>query len=159
MRRGRFSQPAAEYFLTVCTDGRCAGLAGPNVAKAILNEAHAMSADATWVVQSVIVMPDHIHLLITLGERLSLAKAVQRLKGKTSAILRSVNLGERGFFDRQLRPDDDRLPVFLSIYLNPCRAGLLPDSSKWPHYYCRDEEWAWFHGMLNADHPYPEWRK
>jgi REP element-mobilizing transposase RayT len=157
LRRGRFSQPAAEYFLTVCTDRRCAGLALPNVAKVILDEAHAMSADGTWIVQSLLVMPDHVHLLITLGERLSIAKAVQRLKAKTSAVLRRANLGwERGFYDRQLRPDDDRLAVFLYIYLNPYRAGLMPDSSKWPHYHCRDEEWAWLRGMLNADRPYPE---
>lgn len=158
LRRGRFSQAHADYFLTICTQARHDGLTAPSVARAILDEIHAMSADGAWAVQSAVVMPDHLHLLIALGERLALAKAVQRLKAKTSAALRSAGSSwERGFFDRQLRPDDDRLPIFLYIYLNPYRAGLLQKSAKWPHYYCRSEVWAWFRDMLDADRPYPEW--
>jgi hypothetical protein len=117
-----------------------------------------MMVDGTWTLSSAVVMPDHMHLLITLGERLPLTKAVQRLKSKTSAALRSTDIRwERGFFDRQLRPSDERLPIFLYIYLNPYRAGLLPGSGEWPHYYCREEEWVWFRDMLDADRPYPEW--
>ena len=158
LRRGRFSRAHAEYFLTICTEARHAGLTKPPVARAILDEIHAMSADGTWIVQSAVVMPDHLHLLIILRERLALTKAVQRLKARTSAGLRSADSSwERGFFDRQLRPEDDRLPVFLYIYLNPYQAGLLQESDKWPHYYCRSEVWAWFRDMLDADRPYPEW--
>lgn len=103
-------------------------------------------------------MPDHVHVLLLLGARLSLSKAVQRLKAKTSARLRLASIGwERGFYDRQLRPDDDRLAIFLYIYLNPYRAGLLPDAAQWPHYYCRAEEWKWFRDMLDSGRPYPEW--
>jgi putative transposase len=158
LRRGRFSQAHAEYFLTICTGARRAGLAIPAVATSILAEARSMTVDGTWTLNSAVVMPDHMHLLVTLGERLALAKAVQRLKAKTAGVLRSANITwERGFFDRHLRPDDERLPVFLYMYLNPYRAGLLPDSSKWPHYYCQEDEWTWFRDMLNADLPYPEW--
>jgi putative transposase len=158
LRRGRYSQPKAEYFLTICTQARHDGLTTSSVAHAILQEIHAMSVDGTWVVQSAVVMPDHLHLLIALGERLALAKAVQRLKAKTSAALRFAGSSwERGFFDRQLRPSDERLPIFLYIYLNPYRAGLLLGSGIWPHYYCNEGEWVWFRDMLDADRPYPEW--
>lgn len=158
LRRGRYSQPAAEYFLTVCTEARQTGLTTVDVAAAFLNEVQAMVSDGTWVTHCAVVMPDHVHLLITLGERPPLAKAVQRLKARTSAVLRTAGIRwERGFFDRRLRPDDERLPVFLYIYLNPFRAGLLPGSDKWPHYFCRDADWAWFRDLLDADRPYPEW--
>lgn len=117
-----------------------------------------MSADHTWQLRSVVVMPDHVHALIVLGARLSLAKSVQRLKAKTAAALRGADLGwERGFFDRQLRLNDDRLAIFLYLYLNPYRAGLLPATAAWPHYWCSDEDWLWFRDLLQADRPYPEW--
>jgi putative transposase len=158
LRRGRSSRPGVEYFLTICTEARNRALTAPPIAQAVLDEVKSMSVDGTWIVHCAVVMPDHMHLLITLGDRLPLAKAVQRLKAKTSATLRAVNISwERGFFDRQLRQDDERLPLFLYIYLNPYRAGLLADSARWPHYYCRDEEWAWFRSMLDSDRPYPEW--
>lgn len=158
LRRGRFSQSEAEYFLTICTEAKHSGLDMPSVAKTVFAEAHAMSADGTWGMQCAVVMPDHLHLLVTLGRRLSLARSIQRLKAKTSASLRAKGLSwERGFFDRQLRPDDNRMSLFLYIYLNPYRAGLMERSGQWPHYYCREEEWLWFRDMLDADLPHPEW--
>jgi len=158
LRRGRYSQPAAEYFLTICAEAGQTGLVVQPVADAIMNEARLMSADGTWNLLCAVIMPDHLHLLINLGERLSLGKAMQRLKAKTSATLRAQDIGwERGFFDRQIRPDDDRLAIFRYIYLNPYRAGLVAMSGKWLHYYCREEEWAWFRDMLDDERPYPEW--
>lgn len=158
LRRGRFSLAGREYFLTICTEGRRRGLTKPEIADAILTEANAMSADQTWILQCAVTMPDHLHLLIALGDRLPLAKAVQRLKAKTSAILRTYEIDwARGFFDRQLRPDDDRLAVYHYIYLNPYRAELLPVSNKWPHYFCREQDWLWFRDLLNTERPCPEW--
>ena len=117
-----------------------------------------MTADGSWTLKSAVVMPDHVHLLVTLGERPPLAKTVQRLKAKTSATLQVANIAwARGFFDRRLRPSEARLPVFLYIYLNPYRAGLLVESGKWPHYYCREQEWVWFRALLDFGCPDPEW--
>lgn len=158
LRRGRYSQPSSEYFLTLCTEAKQAGLTTKCVADAILNEARAMSVDGTWTLLCAVIMPDHLHLLIALGERLSLGKAVQRLKAKTSGTLRARGIAwERNFYDRQIRPDDDRLAVFRYIYLNPYRAGMLEKTDKWPHYHCREEEWGWFRDMLDDERPYPEW--
>ncbi len=83
LRRGRVSIPNAEYFLTVCTDERRTGLTLCAVATAILAEMHAMDADQTWQVRCAVVMPDHIHLIMILGERLTLGKSIARLKSKT----------------------------------------------------------------------------
>lgn len=158
LRRGRCSQPSAEYFLTICTQAGRAGLVTQPVADAILHEARAMSADGTWILLCAVIMPDHLHLLINLGERLALGKAVQRMKAKTSVTLRARGLvWERNIFDRQIRPGDDRLAVFRYIYLNPYQAGLLSSSDRWPYYHCREGEWAWFRDMLDCDRPYPEW--
>jgi hypothetical protein len=46
-----------------------------------------MDADATWQLRCGVVMPDHLHLLVVLGGRLPLSKAVSRLKAKASSSL------------------------------------------------------------------------
>ncbi|MBA4137372.1 MAG: hypothetical protein C0518_08675 [Opitutus sp.] len=114
LRRGRVSVLGGEYFLTICTDQRRPGLTTATTAPAILAEMHRMTADGTWTVRCATVMPDHIHVLFVLGERLPLGKCIQRLKAKTSAdLLDTACEWERDFFDHRLRPDDERLPIFL----------------------------------------------
>ncbi len=158
LRRGRFSQSGAGYFLTICTEEKRIGLSDSCVADALLTETKAMSADGTWSLRCAVVMPDHLHLLIELGVRLPLAKAVQRMKAKTSAKLRSAELQwARGFFDRKLRPDDELLSLFLYIYLNPYRAGLITSAQSWSSYYCCENDWSWFRDQLDQDRPIPSW--
>lgn len=158
LRRGRVSVPGSEYFLTICTEGRRGGLAVKGIGDAILEEAGAMGLDGTWILRCAIAMPDHLHLVIRLGERLPLAKTVQRLKAKTAGRLHAAGLEwERGYFDRHLRPDDDLLALFLYVYLNPYRAGLCARSDLWRWYYCHPDDWTWFRGYLDAERPLPEW--
>ena len=103
-------------------------------------------------------MPDHLHLLIRLGESLPLGECVKLFKGRLSPCLRPARLHwQDGFYDHQLRPADDELAVFLYIYLNPYRAGLLPGTKTWPGYRCRPEDWAWFGALTKECTPQPEW--
>jgi putative transposase len=160
LRRGRFSQPGATYFLTLCTEDRHAGLTHTAISERILAETHAMTTDTTWILRAATIMPDHLHLLITLGERLTLDKAANRLKAKTSALLRvhpSPLAWQRGFFDHKLRADEPLFGIFLYIYLNPYRAALAERTARWPWFYCCDEDWAWFKDYLDADLPPLEW--
>ena len=164
LRRGRVSIPHADYFLTVCTDRKRPGLTSPAAATAILTELRAMDADGTWQLRCAAVMPDHVHVLAILGERLTLGQSVGRLKSKTQASLRVVAANsaaslvwERDFYDHHVRTDEDRLALFRYIFLNPDRAGLCPTGDRWPWYYCCDEDWSRFKGELNTERPYPEW--
>jgi REP element-mobilizing transposase RayT len=117
-----------------------------------------MERDGTWILRCAVVMPDHIHLVIGLGERLPLAKTVQRLKAKTASELRQADLQwERGFFDHQIRPNDDDLALFLYVFLNPYRAGLCGRGERWLWYFCHPDDWTWFQANLEADRPLPEW--
>jgi REP-associated tyrosine transposase len=158
LRRGRYSSVGAEYFVTCCTDRRAAGLTDPIVGAKILDAMRAAQVDHVWSVRCAVIMPDHLHLLVELGDRLSLGKSVARLKARTAATLRAGGLiWERGFFDHRLRANDDARDVFLYIFLNPYRAGLCEQNAIWPWYACRPDDWIWFRDYLKADRPQPEW--
>jgi REP element-mobilizing transposase RayT len=158
LRRGRNSETSANYFLTVCTANQQTGLIGPEISKVIWSEITFLEIDQSWQMRCAVLMPDHLHVLIRLGERLSLGQTIQRLKAKTSSALRTASLNwERGFFDRKLRPDEPLLPVFLYVYLNPYRANLCKPSESWPEYRCGKDDWAWFCTQLTQNLPFPEW--
>jgi len=88
-------------------------------------------------------MPDHMHVLVQLGEAISLSTLVNRLKGGAA---RAVNLvlGRRGpvwqpaFHDRQVRTEDDLETLGRYIIANPLRAGLVSRISDYPHW---DADW------------------
>ena len=158
LRRGRFSAPGATYFLTLCTEARRAGLTATDVATSIHREIAAMQTDGAWIDRSHVIMPDHLHALIVLGDRLPLARAIQRFKAKTAGVLRSSGLTwERGFFDHKLRADEPADALFRYIYLNPYRASLIGLQERWPHYHCAAVDWEWFSGQLDRELPIPEW--
>ena len=117
-----------------------------------------MEADCTWVIRCATIMPDHLHLIAVLGNRLSLGQAVQRLKAKTAAVLRCSGLEwERDFFDHRLRLHDERPSLFLYLFLNPYRKNICPGDQPWQWFLCQADDWRWFRDYLDRDMPSPEW--
>jgi REP element-mobilizing transposase RayT len=124
----------------------------------IFSAMHLLGEQRWSIIRTATVMPDHIHLLITLGDSAGLSEVVRLFKGRLSPALRASGLHwERGYFDHRLRQDEDRLPVFVYIFLNPYRAGLRNPGQTWPAYYCCEEDWVWFKPLTNEGCPFPEW--
>jgi putative transposase len=158
LRRGRWSAPGAEYFLSLCTHDRRPGLTEPSVASAVLARAHQLTTEGHWHLRTATVMSDHLHLFVTLGEHHELSAAIRLFKGPLTPVLRNAGLRwQRACFDHRLRPAEDRLPVFLYIFLNPYRAGLITSARIWPAYFCSDDDWSWFEPLTNASSPFPDW--
>ena len=119
-----------------------------------------LEAEGRWIVRTATIMPDHLHLLISLGEAGTLSAAVRLLKGRLASEFRRKEMRwQPGYYDRHIRPNDDRLHVFLYVFLNPYRADLSEPGDAWPGYWCRPEDWEWLGNMTDADSPFPEWLK
>jgi putative transposase len=156
--RGRTSQAGAEYVLTFCTELRRNGLTSPEVARHILGELDRMTTDAIWSPRSAVIMPDHVHLLVQLGDKLSLGRAIARLKAKSGQFLKQAGIQwQDGYYEHRLRSHEDPLPVFLYIYLNPYRAGLLSSDQRWPWFTCSEPDRSWFTSLLDQGLPEPDW--
>ena len=90
-------------------------------------------------VHDFVVMPDHVHLLITVDKTMSIEKAMQLIKGGFSYRLKKEHgyLGEvwqRGFSDVRVGDRDGFLRHREYIAQNPVRRGLVDSPDKFP--YC-----------------------
>ena len=155
----RWSQPAMAYFVTCCTQFRATGLNVPPVEGVLHKVVVASDAGRDTVTAAFTIMPDHIHWLFTLGDRLSLGRVIARLKSQSGHAMAAARLEwQRDFFDHRLRADETIERYGLYVFLNPYRAGLITADEKWPHWWCPHPENLSFISELNpAGTPPPEW--
>jgi REP element-mobilizing transposase RayT len=139
LRRGRVSLPNQVYHLTTRTVARAPVFADPTAARA----ACACFVDpATLGVATMlawVLMPDHAHWLLQLGEAEGLEVLVSRLKGASAcqvnaALGRHGPVWQRGFYDRALRSDEDMVVVARYIIANPLRSGLVERIGDYPYW-------------------------
>jgi putative transposase len=85
-----------------------------------------------------VVMPDHIHVMLTPGSSTTLEKSVQLIKGGSShAIGKSFGLSfpvwHAGFTEHQIRDQRDFESHAKYIDENPVKGGLAGEPSGYPH--------------------------
>ena len=89
-------------------------------------------------VHDFVVMPDHLHLLLTVEGSMSIEKAVQLIKGNFSyrakrelGFLRDI--WQRGFSEVRIANRASFLTHRKYIYDNPVEAGLADSAEKYPY--------------------------
>ena len=84
-----------------------------------------------------VIMPDHVHLLISVGPGISIERAMQFIKGGFSYRLRR-DLGcmgevwQRGFSDVRVEGEESLRRHREYIAQNPVRAGLVREGEEFP---------------------------
>jgi putative transposase len=96
-------------------------------------------AERKFQLHDFVLMPDHVHLLITVDHEVTIEKAMQLIKGRFSFRLKREfqYLGEvwqHGF--SEVRADDDESFSRYREYIaqNPVKAGLVDSPEQYP--YC-----------------------
>jgi len=157
LRRGRVSAPGATYFITTCTKPASRSLCDPAIFETLQAEIALARQQAAFDVKILILMPDHLHLVLTTGSTLTLSQVLGRLKARVNRCIRPRVVWQQTFFDRRLRPDDDRAALYRYIFLNPYRKYLCAIHEPWPYFWICDEESTWFSDLLDKDLPVPVW--
>ncbi|GAA4796317.1 hypothetical protein GCM10023307_22780 [Lysobacter hankyongensis] len=88
-----------------------------------------------------VLMPDHLHALIELGQSESLAVLMKRVKCVTAGIANTVggrygSVWMSGYHDRALRSDENLLAAARYVVANPMRAGLVKCVADYPYWGC-----------------------
>ncbi|MFT3897734.1 MAG: transposase [Thermomonas sp.] len=140
LRRARFSNPGQVYLLTTVTEGRAHLFSDSCMASAV---ATVLREDRLWRDSQLlcwVLMPDHLHLLLALGNTEPLPRLMQRMKAITSTAAK-LNATEHvrrtwmpGYHDRALRREEGVVAVARYLVANPLRAGLVRRVRDYPHW-------------------------
>jgi putative transposase len=138
LRTGRTSQPGQIYLLTTTTANRTPWFLNMKLARAT---SQLMIEPKTWGDARLlcwVLMPDHWHGMIELGEIDSLSLVMNRFKSITSKHIRQAEqispIWARGFHDHALRRDEDICATARYIVANPLRAKLVDRTHDYPYW-------------------------
>jgi putative transposase len=91
-------------------------------------------------VYGFVVMPEHVHLLVSEPERDTLERALQSLKISSARLSRSLRsyqgqtsaLWQKRYYDRYMRDYEEFSQTLRYIHRNPVKRGLCARPEDWP---------------------------
>ena len=142
LRKGRQSIPEVHYFLTTSTFDQKPILSRSEVVQIIFDTFEWLEAQGRirWI--CIMIMPDHLHTVIQLGQDQTLPKVMHSLKTFTA---RQINeqRGERstvwqeGYYDHGIRKDESLNEIIRYCYESPVRQGLVKQAKDYPYWQCK----------------------
>lgn len=134
--RHRVSTRGQDYFITCCTQSRHPYFQNFRQARQLAATFQQMEQQAILTFQCWVIMPDHIHLLVTLTGDKTLSQAIATLKVTHNRQANRTVKWQQGFYERTLRREEDRKKIARYIIANPIRAGLTNSVRNYPHWDC-----------------------
>jgi putative transposase len=139
LRKGRISIPNHPYLITTVCLRREPRFASQAAAEAA---ATALQQPLLWRDSRLlcwVLMPDHLHALITIDVCETLPALIRRMKCNTALAAnraggRSGAVWMPGYHDRALRREDDLLSTARYVVANPLRAGLVGAIADYPYW-------------------------
>jgi len=136
LRKGRYSQSNGIYFITTLTDQRYPWFREFPLACVMCRNLANREFLTDVTILCWVVMPDHAHLLLQLGNR-PLHKVMNQLKSRSARQLnrkigRSGRFWHHGFHDHALRKEENVVSIARYIVANPIRAGLVKRCGDYP---------------------------
>jgi putative transposase len=110
-----------------------------NYARLFLQTLYRYRREGRYQLHAFVLMPEHVHLLLTPSHDVTLEHAIQLIKGGYSHALGSIlgrkrEIWQRGFTDHRIRDDQDFVDHKNYIHRNPVERGLVNDPREYR--YC-----------------------
>jgi putative transposase len=129
----------AEFFLTICAEPRDKNhFCHPKIGAAILDFIRLYNERHHWFCDVAVLMPDHIHLLVSFPPEKTVSQVVglwKRGLAKSSGIK-----WQRNFFEHRMRHDESMQQKSDYLLNNPVRAGLIDDPIKWSYLWLANRD-------------------
>jgi len=136
MPRGlkRYHESGQTHFITFSCYHRRPLLRPPEAAQVFEAELESVRRAYCLRVYGYVVMPDHVHLLVSEPERSSLAEAIKALKQGVSRRLRTEDgrFWQTRYYDFNVRDERKRIEKLRYIHRNPVNAQLCVNPEDWP---------------------------
>jgi putative transposase len=135
-------RPSRTFFVTTKTSMGRRLLQSERNAGLLIEILRELVKEHVFELHDFVVMPDHVHLLFTVGEEMTIEKAVQLVKGRFSFRLKKEHgyLGEvwqRGFSEVQVMGRENFETHRRYIAENPAKARLVAAGEEYPFCYQR----------------------
>jgi len=139
LKPGRLISPPGTYFLTFCTWHHRRLFVVENYARLFLKTIYHYRREGRYTLHEFVVMPDHVHLVLTPAHNVTIERAVQFIKGAYSHELgdligRNAEVWQRGFTDHRIRDAGDFGNHRNYVHQNPVVARLVLRASEYR--YC-----------------------
>ncbi|HET7207481.1 MAG TPA: transposase [Terriglobales bacterium] len=139
MKPVRPISPPGTYFVTFSTWQRRRLFVVESYARLFLETVYHYRREGRVKLHAFVLMPDHVHLLLTPATNVTIEHAVQLIKGGYSHALRclvgrSAEVWQRGFTDHRIRDsyDFDRHQQY--VHQNPVSTKIVTDARQYR--YC-----------------------
>ena len=134
-------RPARTFFVTTKTSMGRRLLQSERNARLLIDVLRSLVAEQMFELHDFVIMPDHVHLLLTVGEGMTVEKAMQLLKGRFSYRLSHEcgykgEVWQRGFTEVQVMNKQNFEAHRAYIAENPVKAGLAASADEYPFCYC-----------------------
>ena len=108
----------------------------PQIAQILLETFFTYRDRRAYALHEFVIMPDHLHLILTPGPTTGLEKALQLIKGGSSHRIHKERdqrseIWQLGFYDWTIRDYNDWRTKVEYIHQNPVRAKLVDKPEKW----------------------------
>ncbi|WAR43660.1 REP-associated tyrosine transposase [Methylomonas rapida] len=133
LRKRRHSIAGQIYLITTVTQNRRPVFADLFAARLLVQTLRFEQQRHTADTLAYVVMPDHLHWLMTLGPSQPLAKVVQAIKASSAKRI-GQPIWQAGYHDHALRKEEDLQAVARYVIANPLRAGLVERIGDYPHW-------------------------
>lgn len=139
MKPPRALSPHGTYFVTFSTWQRRWLFVVESYARLFLKTMYSYRRQRRFELHAFVVMPEHVHLLLTPAPGVTLEGAIQFIKGGyshaiTAELGRKGEVWQRGFTDHRIRDASDFEIHRIYIHENPVKRGIVERA---PEYrYC-----------------------
>ena len=123
---------ASDYFVTInCQRRGTNQFCLPTIGEELLKSARVYYDQRKWFPALFLLMPDHLHMLVSFGRDQDMSKVVISWKRYVAT---KYQVGwQRGFFEHRLRGAEILDEKAAYILQNPVRAGLVRAVSEWQY--------------------------
>jgi|SRR5690349_20434410 len=132
------TSPGTSYFVTTKASQNRALFRVTEIADLVVETMLHYRQNGAYLLHEFVLMPDHLHVLLTPSPSNALEKVMQFIKGGSSFRLnrqrgRKLDLWHAGFHDWTIRDASDWNSKARYIRSNPVKAGLVERPEDWPY--------------------------
>ena len=135
----RYQQTGDFHFITFSCYQRLPYLASPLAKQTFEEILETLRERHGFYITGYVLMPEHVHLLISEPKQIPLASILRVLKGETSKRLKGTRdqFWQRRYYDFNVFTEDKRVEKLMYMHRNPVVRGLVKNPEDYP--------WSSFH--------------